>query len=162
MINSDDTKTVILTKNQSDQIDMVKQRLSVLESEISNASKILKGIRSETDRAVKEKSYQEELLNNFTIKTKKAEATYKELLSNMDSVKESLLSDQKKAGIIRASNEKKTEELSHREKELIVKEKSHDKNVNDFNIKNEKFLKDRSSLEKAQSILLEAIKSISW
>ena len=155
-------ENIKLSLEQLQQIDIVQKRLSVLESEITNANKVLKGTKMEIDRVVKEKAYQEELLAKLLENTKKAKIEYEELLSNVKISKKILLDNQEKSRVISSSIDNKSQDISKREKQLIVNEKSHDKNVSDFNQKNEKFLKDRSSLEKAQSILLEAIKSVSW
>lgn len=63
-----DNKNIVLTPEQTAGIEEYQVKLATLLSETVNATKILKGIKMETDRAVKEKAYQEEMLTDLTPK----------------------------------------------------------------------------------------------
>jgi len=65
MITQPENNPIKLTDEQTAQLEEFQLRLTTLTSEIANHTKILKGIKSECDRAVSEKSYQEELLNKL-------------------------------------------------------------------------------------------------
>jgi chromosome segregation ATPase len=64
MTDNNSTSNPTLTFDQLQAIDVAQKTLANLQSEIVIATKILKGTKMESDRAVKEKLYQEELLEN--------------------------------------------------------------------------------------------------
>lgn len=66
--NQTDDKVIQFTPEQTASLEEYQARLSNLLSEIVNHTKILKGTRSECDRAVRERAYQEELLAELTPK----------------------------------------------------------------------------------------------
>jgi hypothetical protein len=67
MINTPEP-TIKLTDEETTRIEKVKTTLLNLESEISIATKNLKAIKSDTDHAVKEKTYQNEQLDTLILK----------------------------------------------------------------------------------------------
>lgn len=68
MIDNSQTSNIKPTDEQAAQLEQYEIKLSNLLSEITNATKILKGTKIESDRAVKERAYQEELLAELTPK----------------------------------------------------------------------------------------------
>lgn len=67
MLNNNET-TVAFTQEQTEQINEYQTRLSNIESEVSIAQKNLKAIKAESERAIKDTSYQEGLLSEVTNK----------------------------------------------------------------------------------------------
>lgn len=122
MIDNTSTTNVQLTLEQLQQLDIVKKRLSNLESEIVNATKILNGTKMECDRAVKEKLYQKELLGNLTTKIEGMKVN----IDNLDrGIKEkdvilSELNDEIKSKSTEYKD--KVQELKDREEKIIQKE----------------------------------------
>ncbi len=76
-MNDQPTDNVKLNFDQLQAIDTAQKRLAVIESEIAIANKTLKGTKLESDRAIKERAYQEELLVEATkqVDSKQAIAT---------------------------------------------------------------------------------------
>ena len=64
MTDNNTTSNPTLTFDQLQAIDVAQKTLANLQSEITNATKVLRGTKLESDRAVKDKAYQEELLAN--------------------------------------------------------------------------------------------------
>ena len=83
--NQLDTPNIKLTPEQNTQVEAYQVKLANLLSEINNATKILRGTKTECDRAIKEKAYQEELLAGLTPKVeekKKQIDAYNEEINN--------------------------------------------------------------------------------
>lgn len=118
-----ETDNVKLTFDQLQAIDTAQKRLAVIESEITNAQKVLKGTKMESDRAVKELAYHEELLADLTAKT---EAKNKELIDvkeNLNTASEKCDALNKEIKEKEAEQFKKTVELDEREATIAKKEK---------------------------------------
>ena len=62
MIENNTTANPTLTFDQLQAIDVAQKTLANLQSEITNATKILKGTKMECDRAIKAQAYHEGLL----------------------------------------------------------------------------------------------------
>lgn len=84
MINTP-TGSIKLTLENMQLLAEMEGRVSVLQSEIDNREKIIKGMKKESDRAVKDKAYQEELLATSITQ---AEAKTKELKGLNDNITE--------------------------------------------------------------------------
>lgn len=142
-------QNVQLTVEQLHQIEETKKRLAILESEISNATKVLRSTKIEFETAVKDKTYQEELLATVTsqVKNKQLEMTEldEEILkksANLNEIKtetESYKSEKEKS--IMTLNDKE-DSVSSREEKVTEKEKSvvkskliHEDIVKEFNQK---------------------------
>ncbi len=103
-----ETKNVELTFTQSQAIEETKNRLAVLESEIVNATKVLKGTKMEIDRATKENAYQNELLITVT--------------GQLETTKSDLAEAQEELTNTKNENLKVNNETSERLKKAEVKE----------------------------------------
>lgn len=84
------TTNPTLTFDQQQQIDTTQKRLIVIESEITNATKVLRGTKMECDRAVKDLVYQEERLSVITIQVESAKKNLEELNDSCTQTKEKL------------------------------------------------------------------------
>jgi len=65
MLKNKNEKEIKFTAEHKAELEMYETKLANLLSEIVNHTKILKGTKSECDRAVKERAYQEELLTKM-------------------------------------------------------------------------------------------------
>lgn len=133
--NQLDTNNVKFTAEQTEAVEESKRRLLNLESEISIASKNLKVIKAETEKAIKEKSYQEDLLANINGQVISAQNKFNELNESIIKASDSLSSINqeiaKKSDLI-ISKEK---EFKDREDNLETQEKENitfNENLNVF------------------------------
>ena len=140
MIDNNQTSNATLTFDQLQAIDVAQKRLSNLESEIVNAAKVLKGTKMECDRAVKEKTYQEELLGTLTIQTVEAK-------KQLDETKTSLLDVSYKLDDLNKELKTKTTEQTKKDTELTTRE---DK----ISSQEIKLNEDRIELDKRINVLL--------
>ena len=69
MLDNNSTSNPTLTFDQLQAIDVAQKTLANLQSEITNATKILKGTKMECDRAIKAQAYHEGLLADLTSQT---------------------------------------------------------------------------------------------
>lgn len=155
-------ENVKLTFEQMQQIDIVQKRLSVLESEITSATKILKGTKSECDRAVKEKLYQEELLANikevveqFTVKKDNLVLEIISHTTEIDNLKE-------KTTQLNKENYDKESDIIARTKDLDNAEYNFNQKVQDFSTKTNQLLEDQLSIKTAKDAFLKATETVSW
>jgi hypothetical protein len=121
MIDNNTTANPTLTFDQLQAIDVAQKTLANLQSEITNATKVLKGTKMESDRAVKEKVYQEELLSDLTLQVESKTITISTLDKDIDEKTTSLnelLSQFKEHTDLMAS-----EKASHDERESKISEK---------------------------------------
>lgn len=122
MINNDGGN-VILNDEQTRAIEETKSRLFNLESEISIANKNLKAIKAESERAIKDKSYQEQLLSEVIAKVSSARSSLAEIepqIVEKTALLNDLLNTIREESVI---HETKSNELKDREDKIIVKEK---------------------------------------
>ena len=161
MINSN-IKNVRLKLENIQQLAEVESRLSVIQSEINNHQKILRGIKMECDRFLKEKLYQEELLENLKKDVEKLEFKKQEIEKyNSDSLK-NLDQENKKTKDLSTKTLIEVNLLKEREKQLASLESRHKKEVDIFTIKNTKLLEDQALIKKVQDAFLKAISLIKW
>lgn len=135
---------VKLNFDQLQAIDTAQKRLSVLESEVGIAQKILKGTKMEIDRAVKEKAYQEEILGTVSAQLNEK----KSFASKLD---EDILAKQAELHNILS------EYKNHSDK--MTAEKMEMKDAKDALLAQEKFLASKSLLVSSGSKDLEDNKS---
>lgn len=156
------SKNVELTFEQLQQIDVVQKNLANLHNETSIATKLLIVTRKDTEKATKEKVYQEELLADLKIKTEVAEDKLKKVLSALESSEITLKDNIEKAKTVGIANETKNQELYKKEIEIKVSEEQYQKNVEDFNIKFNQLLEDQLSINTAKNAFLKAIETVKW
>lgn len=138
-----------LSFEQLQAIDITQKRLAVLESEINNASKVLKGTKVECDNAVKENKYQQEQLITIITQVDNKKKELSDLVVNCEenSSKLKTLNDEIKNKTtkqleIEELNSQKAQKLDSMIKEeqvrldeLSKKEEVHHKNSLDLLIK---------------------------
>lgn len=115
-------ENVKLTFDQLQSIDIAQKRLGVLESEIANATKVLRGTKLECDRAVKELDYQNVLLKDITESVNKSKKELEELNLNKQAVKNILDSLNKEISEKLSVHTAKENELAERETKVSAKE----------------------------------------
>jgi len=83
MIDNNTSANPTLTFDQLQAIDVAQKTLANLQSEINNATKVLKGTKMECDRAVKNQAYNEELLANLTAQVENKRGELANLTGNV-------------------------------------------------------------------------------
>lgn len=151
------TTNPTLTFDQLQAIDTTKKILSNLESEITNAQKILRGTKMECDRAVKEKEYQEELVSDLSSQTQT-------LSDNLNAVKKEITETTEFLNKLRAEikiskerQDSKEIELQDRENKLISKESDLNKKEQTVNEDLEIFSKNEKDFYSKVAKLKEVI-----
>lgn len=129
--NQLDTTNPKFTPEQTQAIEESKSRLLNLETEISIASKNLKAIKGESERAMRDKTYQEGLLTSVTDQTTTAQEKLSAITTSTEKAQESLSAinqEISKQGDILASKKsefkEREEEISSKETDLISRETS--------------------------------------
>jgi chromosome segregation ATPase len=129
MIDNNTSANPTLTFDQLQAIDVAQKTLANLQSEINNATKVLKGTKMECDRAVKNQAYNEELLGNLTtqVETKTKElADLKESITEKTAMLNELLSQFKEHTDLmtkgKADHDDRETKITKREQELNSKD----------------------------------------
>ncbi len=120
MLNNNETTTVF-NPEQTTQINEYIVRLSNIESEISIAQKNLKAIKSESERAIKDKQYQEELHGEVVNKVTSMRVQANELETKIEESIEILNKLREEVKFESIDHESKTTELKNRE--LVISKK---------------------------------------
>lgn len=151
--------TIKLSDEQQLAIEEVKNRLSNLESEISIANKNLKGIKLETEKAIKDKMYQEELLSNVVDKisnsTKELSELEPKVTEKTEQLNNLLSTIQKESN----SHEIKKTELLSKEKAIKDEEVKLSENQEAFRKEKSEFEVEKNKLSTFKEALLEVIKT---
>lgn len=123
MINNEEPKkNTELTLEQLEQINVTQHRLIVLETEIVTASKSLRVVKSELEKTLKDKSYQEELLATLTTQTEELKLTYQGLNDSYKTLSDKVDSINQEIATKTASNLANEKELKSKKDELDVRE----------------------------------------
>lgn len=112
----------VLTPEQTQAIEYSKGILLNLEGEISIAQKALKQLKSESERAIKDKDYQEEMLIDITKKVNTASVQLEELTAQINENIEQLNLLREESKNLSVSHEEKSTELANREFVVSKKE----------------------------------------
>lgn len=112
------TENVKLTFEQLQQIDVTQKRLAQLESEITIATKTLRGTKLEADRATKENAYQQELLMKISTQVDAKKKELEELNSVYTQTKSELSNLQSNIADKTVTQAAKDTELKNREDKL--------------------------------------------
>lgn len=151
MLNNNETN-ITYSKEQSQAIEGVKTTLLNLESEVSIAQKNLRAIKSETERVTKEKIYQEECLNDVSIKVEIAKNSLDEMSQTLQDKNSELAHLNSEIVTKSTSLNSKENELKEREElvsknenyliekdgQITVRENELKLNIEEFNLKVEK------------------------
>ena len=122
MTDNTSTSNPTLTFDQLQAIDVAQKRLAVLESEIVNAQKVLKGTKMEADRATKENIYQNDLLVEVSSKVETKQKELEDLKTNFLEISynlDDLNKEIKEKTKVQADKEL---ELNNRENDISSKE----------------------------------------
>jgi len=130
MLNNQIEPAIKLTDDQSRAIDETKRTLLNLESEISIASKNLKVTKADNEKLIKERIYQEELLNTITSKVNLVQTTLTELESNIADKTKELTKLNKKIETLENDILIKEANLKDREEKIIIEEKKQEEKHN--------------------------------
>lgn len=152
--------TVKLTDEHNAELEVFKGRILVAEEELQMRERRLKVIKSDTERAVKEKEYQEAQLQEVSNKFKDREQELQDIAVAIASARE----EQKKAATERVEADKKAaerdsalivreEQLSSQEKELAKRERAVVEKEQELSFKEE-------SIHTAETRLQEALNGL--
>ncbi len=133
------TSNVKLTFDQIQAIDTTEKRLSVLESEITNAQKILKGTRMECDRAVKEQNYQEGILSTLSLNVDEAKSELTKTNEELTSAKSELSLITSQVQDLKKSQEEASMKLKEREDTVTARENAYVTSSEDLNTHKNEF-----------------------
>lgn len=151
---------VKLTDEQLKAIEMVQHRLTVLQNEVTSATKVLNSIKNDSVVAVRDLAYQNDLLATVTAQVKEA----KDKLNVLNETNANLTESNSKLGIEIASKnaELSTKEAGLADKENTILEKENglsnkkawlDKSVREFTEEKEEFNAKVAKLKEVISIL---------
>ena len=132
MLDNNSTANPTLTFDQLQAIDVAQKTLANLQSEITNATKVLKGTKMECDRAVKNQAYNEELLAGLTTQVEAKKKELADLLANHTDTSSKLSALNSEIKTKTTEQTTKTAELNDRES-LV-------KSAEEANISNNKML----------------------
>lgn len=155
-------KNIVLSFEQQNHLNTFQNKLANLEGEIVKAQKNLKGIKMESERATKEKEYNEELLSEIGSKIEKNQNQLKDIKTEKELNEQALHSHLEQSKTIQQIHTAKTAELTEREKSLFIKEEEHIKKVDDFIKESHQLLKDQLAVKNAQDAFLKASDTITW
>lgn len=156
------SKNVELTFDQLQQIDVVKKQLANLESEIVTATKVLKGTKLECDRVLKEKSYQEELLNEKDTRVNQLEQQKNDLIAEINTFATTLDDIKEQTKILNEEHYQKTTDLIAREKAITNSEAMLTKKVEDITQKANKLVEDQLAINTAKEAFSKASETVVW
>jgi len=146
-------ENVKLSFDQMQAIDLTQKRLSILESEIAVCQKVLRGTKLESDRAIKEKAYQNELLDSVNKQLSEKQS----ILSKLD--EEILVKSNEKAQLLsyvannKDAQEKREMELKDKEDKVVALEVSSQESINDLKALQVQF-------QEEQKVFLNKVKAL--
>lgn len=158
----DTNENVKLTFEQLQQIDEVSKQLINLQSEITTAQKILRGTRLEIDRAIKEKTYQEELLEELKSTVLSFETKKADLVEQINQAITILDETTKRSSDTDLESKIKIDELHKKESELARGEETYSKKVEEFTSRSNQLLEDQLSIKTAKDAFLKATETVVW
>lgn len=154
------TESHKISDTHSAQIEYVKTTLLNLETEVSIAQKNLKSLKSDTERAVKEKIYQEECLaeiqSQVTVTKREIEILHESKRIIESDIQEKI--ELSKSFI--DDQAIKSQTIEEREAVISSKEKTHAEKVADFTVQSAELEKEKRYIQNAKEILKNAIESI--
>jgi len=153
---------IVLNEEQSKREETAKMRLSNLESEVGIATKNLGVLNKDIEKAIKEKKYQEELLEVLSPKVVQKERELEKLQSSLDQVERSLSVTLEREQSVLDAAALKTAELADREAKLALKESQLISQEEAFSTESQKQSEEREVLQKAYDAFSEALKTITW
>ncbi len=154
-VPNNESQNISLDNAQTKAIEETKARLLNLEAEISIATKNLKNLKSDTEKVIREKAHQEELLEKSAEQSKEVEtrlaALTATILKESYSLSEIKQEIAKKADILSAMEvefKRREDSISSKEADLVSRETSVSLREEDVK-KSEKLLADKHAKIKA-------------
>lgn len=153
---------VQLTHEQMQQIDTVQIRLSNIQNEISIHNKLLTGLKSDVEAAIKEKTYQEGLATDALTKAEFAQKDLEEV--NIKVATAQAIADTLQLNNTSAQDSfiEKSKELTDRESALSQSEENFAKKVEDLTTQSNQLLEDQLAVKTAKEAFLKASETIKW
>lgn len=159
MLKNKDEKEIKFTPEHKAELEVYETKLANLLSEIVNHTKILKGTKSECDRAVKERAYQEELLTKIHGEIPLLEKEKASLEASIVTMKEYVEEAKIESARIKEEQDKKQSELAEREVSIKEQEVRLIENQNIFNAERLDLDAKKEKLDKFTKSLSEVIKT---
>lgn len=155
-------KEIELSEEETKKLAIYFKKLSDLQSDIANNTKTLVGTRSECDRAVKDRQYQEELLATVTEQVTALQAKKESLEADVATHTASITEMAAKAHDIEAAHSAKTAELDSREKALKEKEDAYAARLENLVMQAAKLQEDKLAIETAKEAFSKASETVVW
>lgn len=114
---------ITLSSEQSQAIEEVKNRLANIESEVSIATKNLRVIKADSEKAIKDKAYQEELLVSVSAQVVEKQSILDNLNSSINEASTKLSNLQSEINTKVELQAKMNKELKEREEKIEYQEK---------------------------------------
>lgn len=144
MINNSET-IIKFSDTEQAQLEEFKNRLSNLESEVSIATRNLRAIKSETERAIKDREYNQGLLNDVLLKLEdKSKA--------LDTIDSAYNETSSKLSALNSEIEEKTKLYDAKDKELSEKEERNIIMQKSLDNENNRLQKKEEALNKIQEL----------
>lgn len=162
MIKETEEENVKLSEEENFKLTEAQRRLHVIQNEISLANKNLQLTSRDSEKAYKEKLYQEELLKNIQDQVEALKREKEEISIRLDADVATLNELLKKIKEGESVYNIKNKQLNEREEKLNKDEEAHKKNVQDFNNKSSQFLEDQLAIKTAKEAFLKATETVTW
>lgn len=162
MIDNTQKSNIQLTDTQTLQIEEAKKRLSNLQGEISASQSNFRAIKSDTEKAINERNYNESLLSEIEKKVIESQKTLDILSVQITEKNITLERIQAESNLATDSNTAKTIELNEREIGIGLKEKEYEKKVEAQSKEKEQILADKKLIASAKETFKQAIEKIVW
>jgi predicted nucleic acid-binding Zn-ribbon protein len=156
------TENTKLQPDQLTQLEEFQKRLSNLEIENVSAAKILKVSKSDLEKVVKERLYQEELLAKLEKQTEEKTKELEDLNGKCEVSKKTLESDSHQLDEIKMALTEQKSQLEEKERVLISREKDVEEKENKANLFVEEVLKEKSAVEEAKKAFVKAVEFVVW
>jgi hypothetical protein len=160
--NQLDTPNTTLTNEETVLLTEAQRRLHVLENEIAIATKNLQVTKKDSEKAYKDKIYQDEQLLVATDVLSKVLSRINEANDVEQQMADSLKLQQVKSAEDFAQVKEAKDELRTQQEIFDIKQKEHNIKVENFTKEYSEFLKEKDEVMKAKDILSKAIASLPW
>jgi len=151
-----------LNSEQTQQIEEAKKRLSNLENEISIATKNLSAASKNVFKTIKDKEYQQELIEKFTKEAITKSRELESLKNSVDEMQKTLTKLRIDADDTKNIHLKKDIELREKESSILFSERELAKKLNELESDIKKVQEDKKVIEDVKKAFSIASKSIVW
>ena len=155
-------KSVALTFEQLQQIEIAKETLNNLANETEIASRNLVVVKKDVEKAAKERIYQEELLADLGKSLADKQASHEALKQQLSDTANTLSKHQDEIVYINKKHADKASELDARETAISKSEEEIATRLNALKIEENRQKEERVKLDTALKSFSEATKTVVW